>query len=180
MTGRFEWHITCPQSHATDVARLADLAGIVFSQIAGCPILGAGTYCYLTGYDTESNEALARVAEIERLLAESGIPILRSKIENIVYDTKTGVDTLSQPSKVYVLVEHEQKADIQVCILGVYSTPAKRQAARDTRIAKLREESPEAIIWNEPGPDEDEDDQVNWDIDLVEEEMPLDDEEPRA
>ncbi len=94
MTGRFEWHITCPAENAKLVRDICELAGVVFSQITGCPILGQGEYCYVTGYNTESEEARAEVDRMEIVLHEAGVPLLRSKIEDIVYDTKTGVNRI--------------------------------------------------------------------------------------
>jgi hypothetical protein len=96
MTGRFEWHITVDKSYSVEVRKLAEISGAVFSQITGCPILGQGEYCYLTGYDTESDDVRIAIDFHTAHLRMLGVPVLRAKIENIVYDTKTGVDTLSE------------------------------------------------------------------------------------
>lgn len=95
---RYEAHLTFDKIHGTEIAKLAESnPPWVFSQITGCPLLGPGTYCYLTGYDKQS--PLTLLADMERLgtLCEAqGIPVLRSKIERIVFDSKTGVNEVSQ------------------------------------------------------------------------------------
>jgi hypothetical protein len=91
MTGRFEWHITVPGASRSEAMKLAEQTGWVFSEITGCPILGQGTYCYITGYHTEFNSALGTVRAIAESLRAREVKVLREKIENIVYDTKTGM-----------------------------------------------------------------------------------------
>jgi hypothetical protein len=92
---RYESHITCDKEHAHRVEAIAKLQGWSYSAIAGCPLLGQGTYCYLTGYDGESADRLRdRVEDTARLLREEGIEPLRLKIEQIIWDTKTGVNEI--------------------------------------------------------------------------------------
>jgi hypothetical protein len=102
MTGRFEWHITCPKKHAAEVKKIADELGFVYSQITGCPILGQGTYCYITGYNTEAGDTMNDVAKTTAALVGSKIPVLRAKVEDIVYDTKTHVDRLTGRAQVRI------------------------------------------------------------------------------
>jgi len=92
--GRFEWHITLDQQHRSTAQKIADAFGFTFSEITGCPILGQGTYCYITGFDTNSEIALSEVNTVLRVLVTYNVPVLRAKIEDIVYDTKTNVDRL--------------------------------------------------------------------------------------
>lgn len=91
---RYEAHITCDQAHARTVEKLASDLGPrwVYSVIAGCPLLGQGTYCYLTTYGTDVDVVRALILHAETLLAQRHVPVLRAKIERIVYDTRTGVD----------------------------------------------------------------------------------------
>ncbi len=99
MTGRFEWHITCPKQYAKKVETFVNEvedATLVFSVITGCPILGQGQYCYVTGYQTNDIRALGEVIMITTALEGMGVPVLRSKIENIIYDTKTNVNLISE------------------------------------------------------------------------------------
>lgn len=96
--GGYEAHLTFPKEYAKNVEALLeyeDLQGWVYSVITGCPLLGSGTYCYLTGYRKEKPEVLKSEMDIiESIAKTSGIPILRSKIEHIVFDSKTGVNEL--------------------------------------------------------------------------------------
>jgi hypothetical protein len=93
MTGRFEAHLTFDVLYGTEVRKVSDADPTwVFSQITGCPLLGPGTYCYLTGYDTDPEDLLTRMNFVASVVKGRGIPVLRSKIERIVYDTKTGVN----------------------------------------------------------------------------------------
>lgn len=96
MIGRFEWHITCPQGDRKRVMEVVDTTGWTFSEITGCPILGQGTYCYITGFDTDDQIALHDMIECVDILETVGVEVLRSKIENIVYDSKTKVNMIGQ------------------------------------------------------------------------------------
>jgi hypothetical protein len=91
---RYESHITVDKRHAEFVDYIATLHGWTFSVIAGCPLLGQGTYCYLTGYDTNARKLRTRVQGTADILKANGIEPLRLKIERIIWDTKTGVDEI--------------------------------------------------------------------------------------
>lgn len=93
---RYEAHITCDLKDAKAVEDLASAYSMdwVYSQIAGCPILGKGTYCYLTGYSPDQEQLHSRVQATASLLRRGGVEPLRLKIERIVFDTKTGVNEL--------------------------------------------------------------------------------------
>jgi hypothetical protein len=92
---RYESHITVDKQHAKEVENIGNLYGMKFSVIAGCPLLGSGTYCYLTHYDGESAERLRdKVLEVDAHLMAAGIKPLRLKIEQIIWDTKTGVNEI--------------------------------------------------------------------------------------
>lgn len=92
--GGYEAHMTFDREHAAKVETAAAL-GWVYSVITGCPLLGSGTYCYLTGYSRDDPAQLLREMEATATaLAQSGVPVLRLKIERIVYDSKTGVNAL--------------------------------------------------------------------------------------
>jgi hypothetical protein len=87
----YEAHITLQQSDRKLAQRAADQWGWVFSEISGCPILGQGTYCYLTGYDPDGIQLKAEMEQIAAWLRreDKTIVLLRLKIERIVYDSKT-------------------------------------------------------------------------------------------
>jgi hypothetical protein len=91
---RYESHITVDRQHAPIVKAVAENHGFVYSEIAGCPILGQGTYCYLTGYATNARELRTRVQRAADVLTSLHVEPLRLKIERIVWDTKTGVDEI--------------------------------------------------------------------------------------
>lgn len=93
--GGYEAHMTFDKQHHRIVEDHAPLFGMVFSVISGCPLLGPGTYCYLTGYDKEHPELLvAKMDKASQVLNDCSVPTLRMKVEHIVYDTKTGVNEI--------------------------------------------------------------------------------------
>lgn len=93
-SGGYEAHITADQQFHRQMEELA-WGGWVYSQITGCPILGQGTYCYLTGYHPKDRKVLLEeLNAICTKLNRAGVPVLRAKIEHIVYDTKTGVNEI--------------------------------------------------------------------------------------
>lgn len=94
MDGRFEWHITLDKEHRLTAQAVAKKFGWTFSEITGCPILGQGTYCYITGYQTFSGSAKFDLDVVCDELKSLGVPVLRAKIEDIVYDTKTNVNRI--------------------------------------------------------------------------------------
>lgn len=96
MTGRFEAHITYDKEHHSAVSAFADSLDEywTYSQITGCPILGQGTYCYLNGFGTDDRALLRRMNLIKQSLEHKGVKSLRSKIEHVIYDDKTGVNEI--------------------------------------------------------------------------------------
>jgi hypothetical protein len=96
---RYEAHITADVKDERAVAQVGKLEGWVFSRIAGCPILGQGTYCYLTNYAPEAEPLRAAIESVVGHLRDRGVEVLRSKMERIVYDTKTGVDEIAFESR---------------------------------------------------------------------------------
>jgi hypothetical protein len=91
---RYESHITCDKQHAEIVEALGNYFGFKYSVIAGCPLLGSGTYCYLTGYDTDAPRLRAIVQDCAQTLRNKNVEPLRLKIEQIIWDTKTGVNEI--------------------------------------------------------------------------------------
>jgi hypothetical protein len=90
----FEAHITLAQEHRAVAQMVGETELWVFSEITGCPILGQGTYCYLTGYAPDSLALKEEMEAVAEQLRFHGAEPLRMKIEQIVYDTKTGRDDL--------------------------------------------------------------------------------------
>lgn len=94
LMGRYEAHLTFNKEDARAVESVGDQENWVFSVISGCPILGQGTYCYLTNYDISGRTLKARMDYVASLCKAKGAVPLRTKIERIVYDSKTNVNEL--------------------------------------------------------------------------------------
>jgi hypothetical protein len=92
--GGYEAHITADKAYRLQMEVVSREQNWTFSEITGCPLLGQGTYCYLTGYSPSAQELLERLRLTVDHLQFLGVVVLRSKIEHIVYDTKTGVNEL--------------------------------------------------------------------------------------
>lgn len=91
MSLNFECHITCKAKDAQLVAQLGEEVGWKFSQIDGDPVLGKELFCYLTMHKTKFQSIYVNLQAAQTLLSSNGIEVVRSKIELILYDTKTGV-----------------------------------------------------------------------------------------
>ncbi len=94
MERKFEAHITMPREQRDLVERQASIMGWSFSIIDGDPIMGQKPYCYLTAYHTDGQKLLAVMNEVSGVLSKGGVTILREKLEEILYDTKTGHNVL--------------------------------------------------------------------------------------
>lgn len=87
----YECHITVAVRDAGAAQRLADLYGWKTSEIKRDPVLGDDSYFYLTQHSTKREDIFSRMHTMNFDLDEAGVPVIRSKIEHIVYDTKTGI-----------------------------------------------------------------------------------------
>lgn len=101
MIGKYEAHITFPRKY-DEVA----LKAIIRPHFAGewkysafdaDPVMGKEPYSYLTAYDTHEDRLLDRIMEVSLCARAANIPVLRKKVERIIYDTKTGVDEIGEP-----------------------------------------------------------------------------------
>jgi hypothetical protein len=90
---KFEAHITCPRDSAEIIEQLAN-PNWKFSCIDGDPMLGKQAYCYLTAYDTDAKNLKIRVTAMAQRIRAKDIQVLREKIEEIIYDTKTEYDII--------------------------------------------------------------------------------------
>lgn len=87
---RFEAHLTFPRLEHDIVKDVADSTSWSFSAIDGDPVMGKQAYCYLTGY-SDSGKALQLSLQFVATVAKAkGATLLRSKIERILIDSKTG------------------------------------------------------------------------------------------
>lgn len=91
---KFEAHITCLRSEGEMVQKFCELTGWTYSQIDGDPIMGKRAYCYATAYREDGHVLLAETSALARNLEQAGVTVLREKVEQIMYDTKTGVNEL--------------------------------------------------------------------------------------
>lgn len=89
MDRKFESHITMPRDQSALATAHAELLGMTFSAIDGDPVMGKQAYCYLTAYSDDGNFLLAKTSDAARVLAEGGVEVLRVKVEEILFDSKT-------------------------------------------------------------------------------------------
>lgn len=91
---KFESHITLLKPISVDKAkllfRLAKQDNMKTSWITGDPVLGVGKWFYISGYDEDFDLLLLKVKNLSRKLKDLGFEVIREKIEEILYDTKTG------------------------------------------------------------------------------------------
>lgn len=87
----FECHVTTTVAHAQEAERLAAAFGWKTSEIKRDPLLGDASFFYLTLHDKSLTTIYAQMSHMAADLRAAGCDVLRSKIELIVYDTKTGV-----------------------------------------------------------------------------------------
>ena len=84
----YECHITSMTAHAPRLAELAERSGWKTSEIARDPVLGDDTYFYLTKHSHDFPEIFVAMTNMATVLEANDIPVVRKKIELIVYDTK--------------------------------------------------------------------------------------------
>lgn len=96
----FEIHLTFHPHHADRLRnglpdpKPGDLLYVgkwKFSEIDGDPVLGKHKYCYLTAYAYTMRQAKDFIIEARQALIGMNITPVREKIEQIMYDTKSGI-----------------------------------------------------------------------------------------
>ena len=87
----FECHITVSTEHAEHATAVAKAHHWKTSEIARDPVLGDKNFYYLTTHTKEYNEMWTRLRTTVHALEGLDVPILREKIELIMYDTKVKV-----------------------------------------------------------------------------------------
>ncbi len=86
----FECHVTVPKPKSTvAMDHLASYHRWKTSFIIGDPLLGNAGYYYFTTHHADYKAIFAKMEELSALLDALGVKVLRKKIEDIVYDTKT-------------------------------------------------------------------------------------------
>lgn len=84
----YECHITISVLDATLGEAVAKQFHWKTSQIERDPVLGRATYFYLTSHADGPEDMFRRMRECSAELRLRGVPIVREKIELILYDTK--------------------------------------------------------------------------------------------
>lgn len=103
----YECHITCYLSDAKIAASVAQQFGWKTSEIARDPLLGDGTYFYLTKHADDYMTLYVEMSVAVVTLLRSDAFVVRQKIEHIVFDTKTGIDL--QPAYSHEVVKAIQQ-----------------------------------------------------------------------
>lgn len=88
---KFECHITCNQADGEKASAVATEHHWKTSEIARDPVLGAATFFYLTSHGASYQSIFRRMRTAVAALEAAGVSVVREKIEEIVYDTKTGI-----------------------------------------------------------------------------------------
>lgn len=84
----FECHITVGLEDAINAQDIADARGWSTSQIERDPVLGKASYFYLTRHGRDLEDIFDQMRGCVTHLNMRQIPVIRSKIEAILYDTK--------------------------------------------------------------------------------------------
>jgi hypothetical protein len=90
----FECHITIEKPlgyHQEWFEGIARRTGWKTSCIDGDPVMGQRAFFYFTCHHPQFESIKAKMHDLENLLKDHFVEVLRSKIEQIVYDTKTGL-----------------------------------------------------------------------------------------
>lgn len=87
----YECHITTSVQFSEVATKIAKAEKWKTSEIARDPVLGDAVYFYLTKHSTSYIEIYKDMMYVKALLEANEAPVIRMKIELIMYDTKTGV-----------------------------------------------------------------------------------------
>ena len=84
----FECHVTCGLLHKKQCEPIAAELHWKTSQIERDPVLGNATYFYFTTYDADYVILFNKMRYLSMVLTRHLIPVIREKIELIMYDSK--------------------------------------------------------------------------------------------
>lgn len=91
---RFESHVTLPSPNNLELKMqlisIARTHQMKPSWITGDPVLGDGKYFYISGFDSTFDVLLNKIKVLVADLQSHKFEVIREKIEQIMYDTKTG------------------------------------------------------------------------------------------
>ncbi len=86
---KFEAHITFLPEYAEQLKEADDGNRYwKFSQIHGDPDLGDRLFCYLSAHDADEGYLRMRTIDMVKALRAFGIPAIRAKVEQIVFDER--------------------------------------------------------------------------------------------
>jgi hypothetical protein len=91
-----ECHITVHATQRETAALVAKMLHWKTSEIARDPVLGDDTYFYLTSHDTDLVRMQTRMQGVSKQLGIHGVPVIREKIELVIYDTKRKESTTKE------------------------------------------------------------------------------------
>ena len=94
---KFECHITLNKpktiAEAKQIFKIVAQTRMKTSWITGDPVLGAGKWFYISGYNESYDELFISMKKVVVELTKLNVEIVREKIEQILYDTKTNYFT---------------------------------------------------------------------------------------
>lgn len=85
----YEIHLTFKPEQADEVKEFCESCEWKFSTIYGDPILGAEHFCYASAHEHNPADAFVLMERMNQEMYH--LHPIRSKIELIIYDTKTGI-----------------------------------------------------------------------------------------
>lgn len=90
---KFESHITITREIGDKMDILKEIAlrnNMKLTYVADDAVLGVGKWYYINGYNISFDVLLEQVKLCSKELKSAGFDVIREKIEQILYDTKTG------------------------------------------------------------------------------------------
>lgn len=87
----YECHITSRSSEVSKIEPLAKKHRFKTSEIARDPVMGDDVFFYCTSHGKDYADLYYRMRKLSDEMKQQEIPVLRLKIEHVVFDTKTGV-----------------------------------------------------------------------------------------
>lgn len=111
---KYESHITCYARDGAAVAELGQRNNWKYSCIDGDALMGAKPFCYLTAYEPSDTLLMVRMLDMKTKLEARDLEVLRTKVERIIWDSKTGVDEVSHEN--HIACEHVWRPDTPHCL----------------------------------------------------------------
>ena len=84
----YEMHITLRPQYKEEAEQVAQKFNFKTSQIAGDQILGDDAFLYITGKDVSLVDMMIRMEKSTEELLGLDVPIIRRKIEHVIFDER--------------------------------------------------------------------------------------------